>query len=63
MNYLLIRIDQYKQKLAELVDKYGISSAEAVACSQELDELLNLLFILEQKRSTGLKCSVRTPRN
>lgn len=64
MNYLLIMIEQYKQELTVLVRKYGISSLEAVACSQELDELLNLLLIINQKkRSTHMDISLGTPHD
>ncbi|ETI69177.1 aspartyl-phosphate phosphatase Spo0E family protein [Neobacillus vireti] len=49
MNYLLMMIENYRNELCELVERYGPTSAETIECSQQLDELLNLLLALEQK--------------
>ncbi|MDR6121194.1 hypothetical protein QFZ87_000791 [Bacillus sp. SLBN-46] len=50
MTYLIILIEQCKKELAERVETYGITSAEAVECSQQLDEYLNLLNQVTQKK-------------
>ncbi|MGG3560537.1 aspartyl-phosphate phosphatase Spo0E family protein [Neobacillus rhizosphaerae] len=50
MTYLIILIEQYKKELAERVAKYGITSDEAVECSQKLDEYLNLLAHVAEKK-------------
>ncbi|MFF2447153.1 aspartyl-phosphate phosphatase Spo0E family protein [Neobacillus sp. NPDC058068] len=49
MTYLLMMIENYRNELFELADKYGPTSSQAIECCQQLDELLNLLMALEQK--------------
>ncbi|WP_081799413.1 aspartyl-phosphate phosphatase Spo0E family protein [Neobacillus jeddahensis] len=53
MTYLLLMIEQHRQALAELVAKHGISSPEAVACSEQLDHYLNLLLMSEENRKSS----------
>lgn len=39
---LLKRIARMKKKLVKIADSTGITSDQTIACSQELDRLLNL---------------------
>jgi hypothetical protein len=41
--YLMAIIEKKRMQMFELAQKYGYSSAKTVECSQQLDELLNLL--------------------
>jgi hypothetical protein len=50
MTYLLMMIENYRNKMFVLAEQYGPTSAKTIECSQQLDELLNLLMALEQKK-------------
>ncbi|WHY86090.1 aspartyl-phosphate phosphatase Spo0E family protein [Neobacillus novalis] len=50
MTYLLMLIESYRNELFELAEQYGPTSARTIECSQQLDELLNLLMALEQNQ-------------
>jgi hypothetical protein len=39
---LIKRIDEMKETLVNVANSTGINSSETIACSQELDNLLNL---------------------
>lgn len=41
--YTELDIDDLKEKLNEIVDKYGVSSKEALELSQIIDSLLNII--------------------
>jgi hypothetical protein len=46
-------IENYRNKMLKLADEYGLSSQQTIECSQQLDELLNLLLVGEQDNPTN----------
>ncbi|MBI0577969.1 aspartyl-phosphate phosphatase Spo0E family protein [Neobacillus cucumis] len=50
MQHLIITIEKYKKDLADLVETYGMTSPEAIKCSQELDSLIHLLLTTAEKK-------------
>lgn len=53
MTHLLFMIENYRNKMLKLADEYGLSSQQTIECSQQLDELLNLLLVGEQDNPTN----------
>lgn len=59
MTYLLMMIEHYRNEMFALAEQYGPTSAQTIECSQQLDELLNLLMALEQKQQLTSRRSAR----
>ncbi|MEH7503749.1 aspartyl-phosphate phosphatase Spo0E family protein [Neobacillus drentensis] len=60
---LLKLIDQTKKKMVELAYNTGINSQETIACSQELDVLLNLHMKVsahkERTKLSSASCNIK----
>lgn len=54
LDYLIKLIEERRNKMFELANKYGISSEQTIECSQKLDSLLNLLMVEKEKRKNEL---------
>ncbi|QCJ44789.1 Spo0E family sporulation regulatory protein-aspartic acid phosphatase [Bacillus sp. S3] len=50
MSSLLILIENYRHEMFELAEKYGPTSEQTLECSQQLDQLLNLLMKTEKHK-------------
>lgn len=50
MHDLILTIEQYKKELAKLVETFGITSPEAIKCSEELDSLIHLVLSTVENR-------------
>jgi hypothetical protein len=56
MIYLRFMIEIQRQRMIDAAKQYGFASEQAIACSQHLDDLLNILMRVEHYKRTNKVC-------